>query len=123
MGLAGGEGGVCLEESVEQLLLPGRELGVSAVSWPGVRDPQIAGDALFGEEQHAVGECERLFHVVGHEQNRPRLLGEDAFEKLLHGHAGDRVQGTERFVEQEDMRPVQQRPCHRNPLTLPSGKF
>ena len=51
------------------------------------------------EHRHAVGQQDRLLHVVGHQHHRSRLARQRAYKPFLHLRAGDRVKRAERLVQ------------------------
>ena len=51
---------------------------------------------------HAVGDVDRLVHVVGHEEDGEPVALPDPGEELLHEEPGLRVEGTERLVHEQD---------------------
>ncbi len=68
----------------------------------------------------AIGHRHRFFLVVGHEDERDPDLLLDPFQLDLHLLAQLQVECAERLVEQEDGRPVDERPGERDPLGLPT---
>ena len=53
------------------------------------------------EDDHPVREVQCLFHIVGDQQNRGRVLTVHVQQQILHVDAGQRVQSTEGLVEQQ----------------------
>ena len=66
----------------------------------------------------AIGHRHRLFLVVGHVDERDPDLLLDALELDLHLLAQLEVEGAERLVEQQDGRPIDERPGERDALRL-----
>ena len=58
---------------------------------------------LLGQDQHPVGEVDRLLEVMRHHDHRDVLLAPDAGELLLHGDLRHGVERAERLVEQQDL--------------------
>ena len=58
----------------------------------------------------AVGDVDRLLHVVRHEEDGEPVRLPDPGEQLLHEQPGLRVERPERLVHQQDPRPVAERP-------------
>jgi hypothetical protein len=54
---------------------------------------------------HPVTEQDGLLDVVGHEDDRDAVLLPDVQQELVHALPGDRIQGTERLVHQQQRRP------------------
>ena len=79
-----------------------------AVAGTGARDgedparPSRRGVVRGAEQDDAVGEVERLLDVVRDEQDRRRLGGVHLAQQVLHLQPGQRVEGAERLVEQQD---------------------
>ncbi len=63
-----------------------------------------------------VSKMNRLVDVMGHQQRCRPLMLNDAFEFLLQPEARQRVQGTERLVKQQELRPVDERSSNGNTL-------
>ena len=59
---------------------------------------------LGAQQDHPVGQLERLVDVVGHEQHRGGCRGVDVEQQVLHAHPGQRVERRERLVEQQHAR-------------------
>ena len=68
-----------------------------------------------------IGHRHRLFLVVGHVDERDPDLLLDALELDLHLLAQLEVERAERLVEEEDRRPVDERPGEGDPLGLAAG--
>ena len=98
-------------------LLPPDDLAAAALGQRGIhverrRDP--AGPRR--HDRHLAAEQQGLLHVVRDEHDRPRLIVERAAQPLLQVAAGDRVESTERFVEQQDLLAGDKRPQERHAL-------
>jgi hypothetical protein len=100
----------CDTESVEQLGPRPCEAGIRPISWllPGnVDDPADDRSAvrpslrILPEQHHAIGEIQRLVHIVGHQDDGGRFETVDVEEQVLHGQPGQCVEGPERLVEHE----------------------
>ena len=72
-------------------------------------------------DRDAIGHRHRFFLVVGHEDERDPDLLLDPLQLDLHLLAQLQVEGAERLVEQQDGRPVDQRPRQRDALRLAAG--
>ncbi len=79
--------------------------------------------AALAHHRDAVAEAYRLLDVVGDEHDREAELGMQPQELLLQAVAGDRVDGTERLVHEQDRWVGGQRPRHAHPLPLPAGQL
>src|SRR5690606_29507278 len=90
-----------------------RQRNIDVIDYPGW--PRTHHD-------DAVSQRDRLVHVVRHEQDgRPQLV--DQREQLrLHPEPEDRVQGTERFVQQQCLRLVDHRLGQPDPLAHATGE-
>ena len=55
-------------------------------------------------DDHAVRQVNRLFHRVGDEQHRARVLARKLDQLFLHHHPGLRVQRTKGLVHQQHIR-------------------
>ena len=66
--------------------------------WRTVAPYQPGSDA---EQDHAVGELERLVDVVGDQEDRRRRRGVDVEQEVLHLQPGQGVERPERLVEQQ----------------------
>ncbi len=114
-------------ESVEQATAQFREFRRSAVAGSRARHDELLGDrrpvdpGLAAEQDDPVGELERLVDVVRHEKNRGRCGGMHVEEKILHLEPGQRVERSERFVEEQDARVPGKCPCEGCPLRHSAG--
>src|SRR5690349_5800771 len=111
----------CRNRSTHDLLLtevaaPDRVLGADLRSRPGQYGP--AG------RQHVrgVGELEGECRVLLDQQHPGALLGPDPREHLEHLPDDERRQPQGRLVQQQQRRPGQQRPGHREHLLLAAGQ-
>ena len=75
------------------------------------------------EDREAVAHRERLLLVVGHVDERDPDLLLDRLELDLHLLAELQVEGAERFVEEQDPRPVDERPGEGDALALAAGQL
>ena len=66
--------------------------------------------------EHAIGEYQRLFDVVRHEEHRATVGCPHLLQPLVHLAPGDRVEGTERFVEQQHRPRHQERAQQARPV-------
>ena len=80
-------------------------------------------DAPVVQDDEAVGERERLPLVVRHVHEGRAGLAMHAPELGLHLEADLEVEGGERLVQQEHLRPVHERPRERDPLQLPAREL
>src|SRR5882757_2294269 len=101
----------------------GAQLGL-----PGEASRARGGDYVLGgnsparQHQDPVGECQCLVHVVGDQQyGRPVPLPELGHQPV-HGQPGQRVQRTERLIQQQQVGLPDQRPGQRHPLCLAAGQ-
>src|SRR6185436_3371878 len=67
-------------------------------------------DLARAHHDHAIGQGQRLDHVVGDDESRQRELAVDAAQLGLQRDARDRVEGAEWLVEQQQPRPRRERP-------------
>ena len=70
----------------------------------------------------AVAHGQRFFLIVGHENERDAALALDALEFKLHLAAKLQIQRTQRFVQQQDIRLVDERAGNGDALLLSAGK-
>ena len=75
------------------------------------------------EDRDAVAHLHRLLDVVGDEHDRLLHLRLQPEELVLQARAGDRVDGAERLVHQQDGRVGGERTRHADPLALPAGEL
>src|SRR6266545_52622 len=73
--------------------------------------------------RHAVGEIDRLLHVVGHEDHGLRRALPDAEQLGLHEGAGLGIERAERLVHQQDFRVEGERAGKRGALAHAAGKL
>ncbi len=93
----------------------------------GTRTRQIDTDNLAHttwtrrEHDHAIGEHDRLFHVVGNEQDGHALHCMNAQQLVVHLRAHLRVELREWFVHQQDARTGDEAPCERDTAAHAAG--
>src|ERR1017187_4140369 len=97
---------------------------VGMFSGAGARhvDPAAVGDLAAGQDDDPVGEGERLVHVMGDQQDRGLVMRPEPDDQPVHGDPGQRVQGAEWLIEQQQARLAHQRPGQRGPLSLTAGQ-
>ena len=103
------------------------ELGRTAVARPFAghdddladRRPWLVG--LGADDDHPIGELERLVDVVGHEEHRRRRRRVNVEEQVLHSQPGQRVKRAERLVEQQDRRTPREGTGEGRPAGHPAG--
>ncbi len=118
----GGFGRGLLQHAVEDAFLEGRERCVAVRPGPRDRDALVQGDAAVLDEHHAVGQGHGLLHVVRDQQRGEAVPLPQPFDEALHLDAGERVQGAQRLVQQQQARLVDQRPGQGHTLALASGQ-
>ena len=74
------------------------------------------------EHQHAVGERQGLVDVVGHQQDAGAVALPEVEHQAVHRDAGQRVEGAERLVEQQQLGAADERTCQRGALGLAAGE-
>src|ERR687885_330634 len=75
------------------------------------------------EQQHAVGQGDRLLQIVRDEQHRRALLLPQPEQLLFHERPSLHVQRTERLVHQQNGRTVHQHLGHCDPFALPARQL
>ena len=80
-------------------------------------------DAALVEDRDPVAHRQRLLLVVGHEHEGDADLALDLLELELHLAAQLEVEGAERLVEQQHLRPVDQGPGEGDALPLAAGEL
>ena len=88
-------------------------------------DGDVMGNApgISGKDHHTVRQNHRLFDTVGHQQGGGTRPGEDTGQPFRHGFAGNFVQGTERLVQQQDLRLMNQSGGDVDALLHPARKL
>ncbi len=82
----------------------------------------LGGDLPCPHDQDSVGERDRLVDIVGDQQHRRPVPGDQLPDELVHLDPGQCVEGGERLVEQQQFRLADQRPGEGDPLRLPTGE-
>src|SRR5215210_15392 len=80
-----------------------KDLGAQAVGVMACRG--VLGDdgcRLSAEEHDAIGEAQRLVDVVGYQEHGSGTVAADLAQEVSHLQAGERVEGGERLVQQEN---------------------
>ena len=80
------------------------------------------GEAAVVDDGDAVGQAESFVHVVGDEDDGAAGFGVDAAELGLEFGAGDRVEGAEGFVHEEDRGVGGERAGDADALLLTAGE-
>jgi hypothetical protein len=91
-------------------------------AWPLEGDGDVDGDARIAKDEHAVGEQDRLFDVVGDEQRRRPVTGAQVADESLHAQSGEGVESGERLVEEEELWVAHQCAGERDALGLAAGE-
>ena len=94
----------------------------------GIGEDRFRGVVLddFGpglQDRDPVAELDRLIEVVGDEDDGLAELVLQAQQFVLQPLAGNRVDGPERLVHQQNRRVGSQCPCDPHPLLLPTGQL
>ena len=110
-------------EGAEHLLAQLRDLGGAPGCGPydGPRPATRVRCALV-EDEHPVGQRERLVDVVGDEQDRRLVALPELGDEGVHLDPGQRVQRAERLVEQQQVGLADQGAGQRHALRLPAGQ-
>jgi len=93
---------------------------VAAQPRAGDVDDEIEGDAAVGEHEYAIGEQHGFVDVVRDQQNSGMVPGAELLDEGVHLDAGERVERTERLVEQQQVGLAHQGPSQRGALRLAS---
>ncbi len=84
--------------------------------------PDPAPGVALAEQHDAVGEHECFIDVVGDEEDRGRLDAVDVEQEVLHGEPGERIQGSERLIEDEHAGVAGECPGQRSALRHPTAR-
>ena len=84
------------------------------------RDGKVEPNGAVFDQNHAVGNGHGFADVVGHQQHSEAMLAPQTFNQLLHLDAGQGIQRTQRFVQQQQTRLVNQRAGQGHTLFLPA---
>src|SRR5258706_15915564 len=105
-------------QRLEQRDAESEQARVAPVARASGRHAQDIRDARgpVGEEDHTIGEVHGFVEVVRHEDQCGPVAGPCGEEVLLEAHAGERVEGAERLVEQQHLRLGDERPGERRAL-------
>src|SRR5438132_13322153 len=118
-----------VSEVVPDLLIDPRELRLESDLGDVPRPRQIdAIDALDGpgtrrDDDHAIGERDRLLEIVRHEHHRRARCRPQLEQLVLHERSGLDVERTERLVHEEDPRLVDERLREGRALSHAAGKL
>ena len=93
-----------------------------AMARPGQVHPGLVGDHTPSQDEDPVGEEQRLVHVVGDEQHAGPVPSPQVEHQPVDGDPGQRVQGAERLVQQEQVGLADQGPGQGGPLGLPPDR-
>ncbi len=86
------------------------------------RDPLLRDDAALVEHQHPVGQRDRLLHIMGHDQHGGPVRAPERQDEVVHAITGQRVEGGEGLVEQQQLGFAHQSAGERDALRLPAGE-
>ena len=81
------------------------------------------GRRFAAEEHDAIGEAERLIDVVSHQEHGPGAVAADLAQEVSHLQSGERVEGGERLVQEEDRGLADERPRQANALRHTAGEL
>ncbi len=94
------------------------EVGVGLGPAAGELDAYVVAHDAVVEDDHPVGEHDRLVDVVGHQQDSRLVRLAELAQQHMHADAGQRVERTERLVGEQQLRIADQRARQRDPLLL-----
>ncbi len=97
-------------------------MSAALASWAREIDRHVERYAAVADDEHPVGERDRLGDVVGDEYRRETMLAPDALEQPVHLHTRQRIESAERLVEQQNARPAHQGAGERDALSLAAGQ-
>ena len=85
-------------------------------------DLQLLVQAAVAQHDHPVGELQGFIDVVRDEQDGRPVPAVQLPDEAVHADAGERIEGPERLVEEQQLRLPNQRPSERDPLRLAPGQ-
>jgi hypothetical protein len=94
-------GGRVAEDPIEHLLLDPVEGGPGSRAWPRQVDLGLEIDHAVLQNHDSIGQHDRLVHVVRDEQSSEPLLLPESLDQPLHTDPRQRVERSQRLVEQE----------------------
>ena len=94
-----------------------------AITWAREVDIYLAIDSAgrLGHNEDAIAHVDCFINVVRDEQHRSATILPQAQHFVLHPHAGEGVEGAERFIEQENFGMIDECARKRNTLGHPTG--
>ena len=88
----------------------------------GISTLKSCGDAAVLDDQHAIGQRDRLGDVMRHQDRGKALIVPDPLQQPLHRNPRQRIERAERLVERQHARPADQRARQRHALLLSAGQ-
>ena len=110
-------------ELAEELCAQPGEGGVGLRAARAEVDPRVVAYDAAVEHDDAVGQHDRLVHVVGHEQHCGLVHLAEVAQQRVHADPGERVEGAERLVGQQQLRVADQRAGQGGALLLTAGQL
>src|SRR5579875_108871 len=98
------------------------DLAVFAVAGAVGGNDRFVGHAAVAQHQDTVGQGQGFVDIVGNQQHRRPVTLPQAQHQAVHADPGERVQGAERLVEEQQAGSTDQRAGQRHPLRLTAGK-
>jgi len=117
--------GVVAGQLVQQFLAQAVEVEATALAWMGQGDLDHLLDPPGARlhHHHPVGEKNRFVDIVGDQQRGDLCALADRQQFVLHLLASQRIEGAERFVQQQDARAGHQPPGNRHALGHATGEL
>ncbi len=130
-GQMAGLGQFGLDAHIHQI---GGHIGPQRLEPPFVQRSPVAGagqghvkrlpqGAIGVQAQNAVGEDQRLIHVIGYHHGGALFGAPDRLNLCRHIGAGQGIQRRQRLIQQQDFGPHRQSTGHRHPLAHAPGQF
>jgi len=109
-----------LKHSAEYAFFKRGEAGAAAGAWSREVYDFIQRDAASFNQDDAVRQTDGLGNVMGYEHGGKTAAAPNVFDELLHFDARERVERSQRFIEQQQIRIMDKRASQSYPLSLPT---
>jgi len=86
--------------------------------WPRQRDRNVERHISLSQHKNPIGKGYGFGDIVSNQQGGETIFTPDSLGESVHFDTSQRVERPERFIEEEDARPGDQRASERNALAL-----
>ena len=107
----------------QQLRTQGLGSRMAAVMGRFGGDAIITGNGPLAHDQDAIGQDDGFIHIVRHQQHPGTMPRQQLAHQDMHADAGERIERSKGFIQQQQPRLTHQGACQRHALGLATGEI